>query len=149
MEEFLDRAEILLRDVFQSRDISTLVVLNRLCDLAEVLDDLNLYDECLLTGNCALDLAEALTRRSLEFKKEQAETLALIAGLSVYKPRARTLFTQAVSICEEAVEDNPSQSNKDNLLNVLDFAGYWTLCTMAGTCCTAHDERISTSHGAS
>ena len=65
-----------------------------------------------MTGNCALDLAEALVRRSLEFRQEQAETLALIAGLTVYRPRARTLFVQAVSICEEVVENDASHSNK-------------------------------------
>ena len=92
MEQFLNRAEILLQDVIQSRDVSTLVVLHHLRDLAEVLDNLKLYDECRLTGNCALDLAEALGRRSIEFRHEQAETLALVAGLSVYQPRARTLF---------------------------------------------------------
>ena len=125
MEEYLDQAEILLRDVVQSRDISTLVVLHRLRDLTEVLDELKLYDECRLTGNCALDLAEALGRQSLEFRQEQAETLALIAGLSVYQPRARTLFIQAVSICEEVVANNASHSNKIMLLSVLDRAGYW------------------------
>jgi len=125
MEEYLDQAEELLRDVVQSRDISTLVVLHHLCDLAEVLDDLKLYDECHLTGNCALDLAEALGRRSLEFRQEQAETLSLIAGLSVYQPRARTLFIQSVSICEEVVENNASHSNKHKLLIVLDRAGSW------------------------
>ena len=60
MEEYLDQAEILLQNVVQSHDISTLVVLHHLRDLAEVLDDLKLYDECRLTGNCALDLTEAL-----------------------------------------------------------------------------------------
>ena len=105
MEEFLDQAEILLENVAQSRDMSTLVVLHHLRDLSRVLDNLKLYDECRLTGNCALDLAEALGRRSLEFRLEQAETLALIAGLSVYQPRARTLFIQAVSIGEEVVEN--------------------------------------------
>ena len=125
MEAYLDEAEILLRDVVQSRDISTLVVIHHLRDLAEVLDDLKLYDECRLTGNCALDLAEALGRRSLEFRQEKAETLAFIAGLSVYQPRARTLFIQAVSICEEVVENNASHSNKYKLLLVLDRAGYW------------------------
>ena len=110
MEEYLDQAEILLRDVIQSRDTSTLVVLRHLCYLAVVLDNLKLYDECCLTGNCALDLAEALVRRSLEFRQKQAETLALIAGLSMYQPRARTLFIQAVSICEEVVANNPSHS---------------------------------------
>src|SRR5258706_739354 len=90
IDEYLDQAEILLQDVLQSRDISTLVVLHHLRDLAEVLDNLTLYDECRLTGNCAIDLAEALGRRSLEFRQEQAETLAIIAGLSVYELRART-----------------------------------------------------------
>ena len=91
MEQFLDRAEILLRGVVQSRGVSVLAVLNHLRDLTEVLDTLKLHDECRLTGNCALDLAEALGRRSLEFRNEQAETLALIAGLTVYQPRARKI----------------------------------------------------------
>jgi len=125
MEEYLDQAEELLRDVVQSRDISTLVVLHHLCDLAGVLDNLKLYDECRLTGNCALDLAEALGRRSLEFRHAQADTLSLVAGLSVYEPRARTLFIQAVSICEEVVENDASHSNKHKLLIVLNTAGYW------------------------
>ena len=125
MEEYLDQAEILLRNVVQSRDISTLVILHHLRGLTKVLDSLKLYDECRLTGNCALDLAEALGRRSLEFRQEQAETIALIAGLSVYQPRARTLFIQAISICEEVVANNPSHSNKYALLVVLERAGYW------------------------
>jgi len=125
MEEYLDRAEELLRDVVQSRDISTIVVLHHLRDLAKVLGNLKLYDECRLTGDCALDLAESLGRRSLEFRHEQAETLALVAGLSVYQPRARTLFVQAISICEEVVENNASPSNKHKLLLVLERAGYW------------------------
>ena len=122
---FLDRAEILLQDVVQSRDISTLVVLHHLRDLAEVLDNLKLHDECRLVGDCVLDLAEALSRRSLEFRQEQAETLALIAGLSVYQPRARTLFTQAISICEEVVANDASHPNKNRFLIILDRAGYW------------------------
>ena len=124
MEEFLDQAETLLQDVVQSRDLSTIVVLHHLRDLSEVLDSLKLYDECYLTGNCALALAEALGRRSLEFRNEQAETLALIAGLSVYQPRSRTLFIQAVSICEEVVANDASHSNKMTLLDVLFEAGY-------------------------
>ncbi len=115
-----------MQDVLQSRDISTLVVLHHLRDLAEVLDNLTLYDECRLTGNCAIDLAEALGRRSLEFRQEQAETLAIIAGLSVYELRARTLFIQAVSICEEVVANNASHSNKYRLLCVLETASYFT-----------------------
>ena len=125
MEAYLDEAEELLRDVVQSRDISTLVVLHHLRDLAKILDNLKLYDECRLTGNCALDLAEALGRRSLELRHEQAETLTFIAGLSVYRPRARTLFIQAVSICEEVVENDASHSNKHKLLLVLNRAGRW------------------------
>jgi len=73
-----------------------------------------------------------LGRRSLEFRHEQAETLALIAGLSVYQPRARTLFIQAVSICEEVVANNASHSNKNSLFTVLSRAGSWIsdpLCT--------------------
>jgi len=124
MEEYLDEAEELLRDVIQSRDISTLVVLHHLCDLAWVLDNLKLYDECHLTGNCALALADALGRRSLEFRHEQAGTLSLIAGLSVYQPRACTLFGQAIFICEEVVENNASHSNKYKLFIVLHRAGY-------------------------
>jgi len=125
MEEYLDQAEILLQNVVQTRDISTIVVLYHLRDLAEVLDNLKLYDECRITGDCALDLAEALGRRSLEFRHEQAETLALVAGLSVYQPRARTLFIQAISICEEVVENDASHSDKYKLLVVLGRAGSW------------------------
>ena len=126
MGEYLDQAEILLQNVVQSRDISTLIVLHHLRDLAEVLDNLKLYDECRLTGNCALDLAEALGRRSFEFKQEQAETLALVASLTVYQPRARALFIQAVSICEEVVANDASHSNKIGFLFVLGRASYWT-----------------------
>ena len=126
IEEYLDEVEILLWDVVQSHDISTLVVLHHLRDLAEVLDNLKLYDECRLTGNCAIDLAEALGRRSLEFRQEQAETLALIARLFVYQPRARALFIQAVSICEEVVANNASHSNKKAFLFVLGSASYQT-----------------------
>ena len=127
MEDYLDQAEILLQVVVQSRDISTLIVLHHLRDLTEVLDNLQLYDECRLTGNCTIDLAEALGRRSLEFRKEQAETLALIAGLSVYQPRARTLFIQAVSIGEEVVANDASYSNKRAFLFMLGRASYQNL----------------------
>ena len=126
MREYLDQAELLLRDVVQSRDISTVAVLRHLLDLARILDDLKLYDECRLTGNCAFDLAEALVRRSHEFRQEQVETLVVIAELSVYQPRARTLFTQAISICEEVVADTPSHSNKFMFFHVLDRAGHCT-----------------------
>ena len=123
MEDYLDQAEILLRDVVQSGDISSLVVLHCLCDVAQVLDNLKLYDECRLIGGCALKLAEALGRRSLEFRQDQARTLERIAGLSVYQPHARTLFIQAISICEELVANDASHSNKHRLLLVLGHAG--------------------------
>jgi tetratricopeptide (TPR) repeat protein len=129
MEKYLDQAGILLQDVVQSRDISTLVVLHRLRDLAMVLDKLKLDDECRLTGDCALDLAEALVRHSPEFKEEQADALVFIAELSVYQPRARALFIQAVSISEEMVENNASHSNpnKCRIVEVLGRAGSWAL----------------------
>lgn len=50
IEQSLDRAEILLQDVTQSHDVSELVVLQRLRDVSEVLDNLKLYDECRLMG---------------------------------------------------------------------------------------------------
>ena len=122
MEQFLDQAEALLRDIVRFRDTSAITLLHDLRNLAEVLDHLKLYDECSLTGNCALDLAEALVRRSLEFRTEQAETIALIAGLSVYQPRARVLFIQAVSLCEEVIATNALDTNKMSLLVVLRWA---------------------------
>ena len=127
MEEYLDKAENLLQNVVQSRDISTLVVLHHLRDLAEVLDNLKLYDECRMIGNCVLDLAEALGRWSFGFGQEQAETLALVAGLTVYQPRARTLFIQAISIYEDVVANNASHSNKIAFLFVLNRAGSSTV----------------------
>ena len=121
--EYLDRSKNLLRDVIQSHDVPTLVVLQLLRDLSRDLDQLELYDECLLTGNCAIDFAEALGQRLPEFGHEQAVTLALIAELHVYEPRARTLFIQAVSLLEEVVANDASHSNKHNLFNVLRRAG--------------------------
>ena len=123
MEEYLDEAESLLQNVVQSCDISMLVVLHHIHDLAEVLDNLKLYDECCLMGNCTLDLAKALVWQSLEFRQEQADTLALVARLTVYQPRARTLFIQAISICEEVVANNASDSNNNVFLFVLGRAG--------------------------
>ena len=79
-----------------------------------------------LTGDYALDLAEALARQSLEFKQEQAGTRALIAGLTIYQSHARTLFIQAVSIFEEVVANKGSYSNKNRFFLVLGRAGYQT-----------------------
>ena len=57
--------------------------------------------------------------------------LVTIAGFSVYQPRARTLFIQAVSICEKVVPNNASHSNKGRFFNVLSSAGYWTTDSLA------------------
>jgi len=127
MEQLLDQAETLLQGVSQSHHISTLVILYRLRDLAEVLDNLNLYDECRLAGNCALGLVAALGQWSLEFKHEQADTLAHIAGLSSYQPTARILFIQAVTICQEMAANDTSYSKKLARLRVLGRAGYWAV----------------------
>ena len=125
MEQFLDQAETLLQDITRSHNTSMIVALHRLRDLAEVLDSLELYDECRLAGNCALDLVGALGQWSLEFKQEQADTLALIAGLSAYQPSARTFFIHAVTIYQEMVVNDTSYSKKLSLLNVLGRAAYW------------------------
>ena len=125
MEQFLDQAETLLQGVTQSRNTSAIVTLHRLRDLAEVLDNLELYDECRLAGNSALNLVGALGRWSLEFKQEEADTLALIAGLSAYQPTAREFFTKAVIICREMVAEDTSYSRKLSLLSVLGRAAYW------------------------
>jgi tetratricopeptide (TPR) repeat protein len=125
MEQFLDQAETLLRDVTRSHSTSMIVALHRLRDLAEVLDNLELYDECRLAGNCALDLVRALGQWSLEFKQEQADTLALIAGLSAYQPSARTFFIEAVTIYQGMVAEDTSYSRKLSLLSVLGRASYW------------------------
>ena len=86
MEKYLDQAEILLQDVVQSRDISTLIVLHHLRDLAEVLDNLKLYDECRLTGNCALDLAEALGHGHLSSDMSRPRRLHSLPGSLCISP---------------------------------------------------------------
>ena len=119
MAQFLDQAEALLQAIVQGHDTSAITLLHHIRDLAEVLDNLKLYDECRLTGHCALDLAEALVQKSLDFRNEQAETFALIGGLAVYQPRARTLFIQAVSLCEEVIATNALDTDHLRLLVVL------------------------------
>ena len=121
----LEWAKILLQGAIQSRETDALVVLYRLRDLSKVLDNLKLYDECRLAGDMALKLAEALRRQSIEFRNEQAETLAVIAELSVYQTCARTLFIHAVSTLKDVVKCDASDSNKIKYLSVLDRAGSW------------------------
>jgi len=123
MEEFLAGAEMLLQNIIESRDVSTIAAVLQLRQLAQALDYLRLEDECRLVGNCTLNLSQAQALRSLEFRLEYAQTIAVIAGLSVYQPQIRTLFTQAIAICEEVVAEDGSDSNKETLLVVLSAAG--------------------------
>lgn len=103
IEEYLQAAKELLQDMIEAKDVPTIEAIHRLRDLAEVLDQLKLQQECLVVGDCAIKLAQALGLRAVEFQKVSAETISLIAGLNVYKPRTRPLFIQAIAICEASV----------------------------------------------
>ena len=109
-----------------SQHAPTLVMARRLRDLATVLDKLSLSTECTNVGNCALSLMRAIAPWSLDLQLEQAKTMALIAQLSPYQPHAHTLFIQAVSLCEEVVAKDGSQSNKNSTIGTLDRAGIWS-----------------------
>jgi len=126
MEPLLDQAESLLRDIVQSRDTSMSEILHRVRELAKVLDILKLGEECRLAGDNAVKLAVVLGKQSPEFRREQADTLAFIAGLSAYRPRACTLFSRAITICEEEVNKDPSVGSKMRLFTVLTRAGCWS-----------------------
>jgi tetratricopeptide (TPR) repeat protein len=132
MEEQLKQAEDLLQAMVESRDVPTIEAIHRLCDLATVLDGLELQEECIMVGGCAMKLAQALGLRALEFQKEQAQTIAHIAGLGVYQSRACPLFIQAISICEAFVIEDGSRSAKMTFLEILGQAGssevHDTLC---------------------
>jgi tetratricopeptide (TPR) repeat protein len=132
MEEQLKQAEDLLQAMVESRDVPTIEAIHRLCDLATVLDQLKLQDECIVVGDCAMKLAQALGLRALEFQKEQAQTIARIAGLDVYQSRACPLFIQAISVCEAFLIEDGSNSAKMTLLEILGQAGtiegHDTLC---------------------
>jgi tetratricopeptide (TPR) repeat protein len=127
MEEFLQTAQTLLQQMVDSRDAPTMVVARRLRDLAIVLDKLHLSAECILVGNCALSLVGAIAPWSLGHQLEYAETIALIARLSPYQPHARTLFLQAVTLCEEVTTKDGCQLNKKAFLRILDRAGRWSV----------------------
>jgi tetratricopeptide (TPR) repeat protein len=132
MEEPLKQAKNLLQAMVESGDVPTIEAIHRLCDLATVFDQLKLQEECIVVGDCAIKLAQALGLRALEFQKEQAQTIAHIAGLDVYKSRACPLFIQAISICEAFVIEDGSNSAKMSLLETLGQAssieGHDTLC---------------------
>jgi tetratricopeptide (TPR) repeat protein len=123
MEQQLQEAKALLQAMIESRNIPTIEAIHRLCDLAIVLDQLKLQEECLVVGDCTIKLAQALGSRGVGFQKEQAETISLISGLDVYQSRACPLFIQAISICEAFVIEDSSDSAKMVLVETLDEAG--------------------------
>jgi hypothetical protein len=124
MEEQLKQANDLLQAMVESREVPTIEAIHRLCDLATVLDELMLQEECIVVGGCAMNLAQALGVRGLEFQKEQAQTIAHIAGLGVYKSQACPLFTQAISVCEAFVAEDSSNIAKLTLFEILHEAGF-------------------------
>jgi len=123
MEAQLQQAKDLLQAMIEAKDVPTIEVIHRLCDLATVFDQFKLQEECLVIGDCAIKLAQALGLRALEFQKEQAQTIALIAGLDAYESRARPLFIQAIPICEAFAIEDGSESAKITLLEVFSYAG--------------------------
>ena len=124
MKEQLEQARDLLQAMIEAKDVPTIEVIHRLCDLATVLDELEFQEECLVVGDCAINLARAFGSRAAEFQKEEALTILVIAELNVYKSRACPLFIQAISICDAfVIMDDGSDVAKVTLLNALDAAG--------------------------
>ena len=123
IKEQLEQAKDLLHAMIEAKDVPTIEVIHRLRDLAKVLDHLKLQEECLVVGDCAMKLARAFGSRAVEFQKEEAQTILVIAGLSVYKSRASLLFIQAISIFDGFVILDGSDTAKVTLLNALDRAG--------------------------
>ena len=123
MKEQLEQAKDLLHAMIEAKDVPTIEVIHRLRDLAKVLDHLKLQEECLVVGDCAMKLARAFGSRAVEFQKEEAQTILVIAGLSVYKSRASLLFIQAISIFDGLVILDGSDIAKVTLLDALKSAG--------------------------
>ena len=123
MKAQLEEAKDLLQAMIDAKDVPTIEVIHRLCDLAMVLDDLKFQEECLVVGDCAINLARAFGTRTVEFQKEEAQTILVIADLNVYKSRACPLFIQAISICDVFVIMDGSDIAKVTLLDALDAAG--------------------------
>lgn len=123
MEGFLSEAEQLLQGMVDTPDVSTTTVIYRLRYLAQLLDELQLESECRLVGDCAIQLSQAFSLHSPDFRREQAQTIACIAGLGGYHRQVPTLFTRAVAICDEIVLEDDSALNKLALLDVLSRAG--------------------------
>lgn len=123
MEVLLEEAKELLQDMVEAKDVPTIKAIHRLRILAGVLDRLGLPEECILVGDCAINLARAFGSRAVEFQKEQAQTISLIAGLGGYRSQACPLFAQAISVCDAFVMEDGSDSAKLTLLEILDHAG--------------------------
>jgi len=99
IENHLETAKELLQVMIEAKDVPTIEAIHRLRDLATVLDQLKLQDECLVVGNCAMQLAQALGLRAVEFQKVAAQIIFRITRLDVYKSRMCPLFIQAISTC--------------------------------------------------
>ena len=123
LEDLLKAAKELLQDMIEAKNVPIIEAIHRLRDLARVLDRLKLQEECLVVGDCAINLAQALGLRAREFQWELAWTISFIAGLDAYELRMRPLFIQAISICEASVIEDESNFAKMNLLLVLRYAG--------------------------
>ncbi len=108
--EQLKSAKKLLQNIIEPKEFSTIVVIQRLRDLARVLDQLKLQEECLMVGDCAIQLAQALGSRAAKFQMVTAQTITHIASLDVYKSRMRPLLIQAISLCEAAMIEDESDS---------------------------------------
>ena len=122
IEDLLKSAKELLQNMVEAENVPTIEAIHRLRDLATVLDQLKLQEECLVVGDCAIKLAQALGLRSVKFQMVTAQTITLIAALDVYKSQMRPLFIQAISICEASVIEDESDSAKRILLTVLTYA---------------------------
>lgn len=129
LEGWLDEAERLLQEMLALKEVSTLVVVHRLRDLARVLDSLKLEDECRLAGNCALNLAYALTLSGQEFRSEQASVIQILAPLLPYSSQRLSLFKQSIMIWEELVNENSSTPNRAGLISALCSADYHSSTT--------------------
>ena len=123
IEDLLKSAKQLLQDMIEAKNVSTIEAIHRLRDLAQVLNQLKLQEECLVVGDCAIKLAQALGLRAVKFQVVTAQTIILIAGLDVYKSRMRPLFIQAISLCEATMIEDESDSARIMLLTVLSYAG--------------------------
>ena len=123
VEDLLKSAKELLQNMIEAKNVSTIEAIHRLRDLAKVLNQLKLQEECPVVGDCAIKLAQALGLRGVKFQMVTAQTIALIAGLDVYKSRMRPLFIQAISLCEATMIEDESDSARMILLAVLSYAG--------------------------